>query len=744
MRFLLFYLIPFFLLAEDIHILMLHSYSHDYAWTQKQDEGFVTTIKSRIPRFVSLETEYMDTKRVVPDHHLYDYYLDFLRHKYDGYTPDAIYVSDDNALGLIRYAKQYIFKAVPVFFSGINDLTLDLDKTQYAGVFEKKDIVTNLTLIRGLFPDKKELLVIGDTSPTYTLIKQQLLGLCATNSYGFTITYAESDNLDTLEEYIEKNPEAVILLTTIGTVKDRSGDAIPLAHIIDTLAQKATQPVFSMEDVYMHPKIIGGYVTSGFAHGKEAARMLQKYLNGMPMQHIGTGEKATNLYLFSEQALAAYGLKLPSEIRSAATFLYRQPGFFQRHETLGYLLIYGLIGIMVAGMFLFNLFNYRKNRIIRRYSQTLQKNEKRLRDMFEKHSAVMMLIDPATSRILDANPAAAEFYGYPVEELKTMLITQINTKAPDSVHQHEQEASFEKKNHFIFKHRLASGAIRDVEVHTTPILEENQTILFSIIHDITEVIEYRTMLEKKVQSEIDKRLRHEQLLIQQSKLAAMGEMINAIAHQWRQPLNALGLMIQDLPDARKYGEMNDAYLERMVKDCFKQITFMSSTIDDFRNFFKPDKHKSRFNVREAIDEVLSIVSAQFRAHNIAYRVDGENFSLFNHRNEFKQVMLNLINNAKDAIVETGKAGEIIVTLVQDDTHDILTVKDTGGGISQEIMERIFEPYFTTKDQGKGTGIGLYIVKTIVEEHMDGTVAVSTVDNGAEFVLRFKKNDKETE
>ena len=744
MRLILFCLIPLLLLAKDTHILILHSYSHDYAWTHKQDEGFVKTVKERLPKFVSFETEYLNTKRIETDSRFYKEYSDFLRYKYSDYRPDAIYVTDDNALSLIRQAKKNLFKDVPVFFSGINDLSLDLDKQQYAGVFEKKDIATNLSLIRKLFPEKKELLIIGDTSPTYTLIKEQLADLCAKTSYGFTIRYAESDHLDTILEQIKASPRSVLLLSTIGKVKDVSGGTIPLEHIIEILADTASQPLFCMEDVYMHPKIIGGYVTSGFAHGKESAKMFLKYMNGMPMQHIGTGEKATNTYLFSEQALQQFGLSLPSEIGKVATRLYQRPGFFQRHEILGYLLIYALLAVVIAGMFLFNLFILRKNRLIRRYSQTLRKSEKRLREMFDKHSAIMLLIDPITSRILDANPAAAAFYGYPIDILKAMEITQINTLNPSTVREKEEEADSERKNYFIFKHRLADGTIRDVEVHSTPITMDDQQILFSIIHDITEVVEYRTTLENKVQSEIEKRLRHEQLLIQQSKLAAMGEMINAIAHQWRQPLNALGLMVQDLPDAFKYGEMTEAYLEKIVQDSFKQITFMSSTIDDFRNFFRPDKHKSRFGVKEAIDEVLSIISAQLKAKAIAFNVEGEDFILYNHRNEFKQVILNLFNNAKDAIIDQGAPGSITVTLMEEEASHLLIVKDTGGGIPPAIRERIFEPYFTTKDQGKGTGIGLYIVKTIVEEHMDGNVSASTVDNGTEFVLRFKKNEKDSE
>jgi signal transduction histidine kinase len=300
-------------------------------------------------------------------------------------------------------------------------------------------------------------------------------------------------------------------------------------------------------------------------------------------------------------------------------------------------------------------------------------------------------------------------------------------------------AASRKTNYFVFKHRLANGNIRDVEVYSTPILSENEKVLFSIIHDITEVMEYRTDLENKVASEIDKRRRHEQMMIQQSKQAAMGEMINAIAHQWRQPLNALGLLIQDLPDAMEYKELTPEYLKTMVGDALRQINFMSTTIDDFRDFFKPEKEKKHFDIETTIREVINIIAAQLRAHNITFSIHGESYTLFNHLNEFKQVLLNLLNNAKDAIIAQGKNGHIAITLDRNDEYEQVSISDTGGGIDDSIIARIFEPYFTTKDQGKGTGIGLYLVKTIVEEHMNGTISVHSDGTGATFVLRFHKS-----
>jgi len=160
---------------------------------------------------------------------------------------------------------------------------------------------------------------------------------------------------------------------------------------------------------------------------------------------------------------------------------------------------------------------------------------------------------------------------------------------------------------------------------------------------------------------------------------------------------------------------------------------MSKTIDDFRNFFRTDKEKHAFSLREAIQETLSLHEAQFRSHDIRVSILGEDRTLFSFKSEFQQAMLNLINNAKDALIEHYSEEKTIVIELLDNE---IVVEDNGGGIPLEIMERIFEPYFTTKEQGKGTGIGLYMSKLIIEKNMGGKLSVTNTKDGARFSMRF--------
>ena len=240
--------------------------------------------------------------------------------------------------------------------------------------------------------------------------------------------------------------------------------------------------------------------------------------------------------------------------------------------------------------------------------------------------------------------------------------------------------------------------------------------------------------EKLVAVQVEEIERKNQLIQEQNKLISMGEMIGAIAHQWRQPLNALNINIQNLEDDYQEGIIDQSFIDDFIKRNRKTIEFMSKTIDDFRNFFRIDKAKQDFSLLETIHETLSLQDAQLKHNHIKVSIQGEDFIVHGFKSEFQQVLLNLITNAKDAILENKILnGEIFITLF--DT--CVSVEDNGGGIEESILQRIFEPYFTTKDQGKGTGLGLYIAKMIVEQNMDGALHVSAGKMGAKFSIHFK-------
>jgi len=262
---------------------------------------------------------------------------------------------------------------------------------------------------------------------------------------------------------------------------------------------------------------------------------------------------------------------------------------------------------------------------------------------------------------------------------------------------------------------------------------QNVTAYIGYIQDITKQQNEEENLKQKIKEALEENTKQLQTLQQQSKMASMGEMIGAIAHQWRQPLNELSLSIQNL----KYDYMENKLDEQFIKDFINEnkrvIKFMSNTIDDFRSFFRVDKEKIDFKVKEITESVISMQSAQLNDHNITVRLEGEEFIYNGFQSEYQQVILNIINNAKDAFDENHIDNPIIDIKLYDKT---ITIQDNAGGISEDIIGRVFEPYFTMKEQGKGTGMGLYMSKMIIENNMGGILKVENRDDGACFIIEF--------
>jgi len=276
-------------------------------------------------------------------------------------------------------------------------------------------------------------------------------------------------------------------------------------------------------------------------------------------------------------------------------------------------------------------------------------------------------------------------------------------------------------------------------------LKNSNFILEQKVEERTrELEEINHTLDERVRIEIAHRREQEQILIQQSRFAAMGEMIGNIAHQWRQPLNALSLLLQNIENAYDTGRLDQAFINRVIEKGTMLTTAMSTTIDDFRNFFKPNRSKELFDVSTQLNTVLLMMSASFNDNRIETELDLEpNLKVTGFANEFSQVLLNILNNAKEALVEMQKDRRLIrIHGYQQGNHMCVEISDNAGGISEKVIDKIFDPYFTTKDEGKGTGIGLYMSKVIVETNMHGKLSVRNDQNGATFMVCLPQSNEQ--
>lgn len=278
--------------------------------------------------------------------------------------------------------------------------------------------------------------------------------------------------------------------------------------------------------------------------------------------------------------------------------------------------------------------------------------------------------------------------------------------------------------------------------------DKQQSQLLKLNEDLemayTELNDYKNNLEIKVEEETKRRLEQEKILIQNSKMAEMGGMLGAIIHQWKQPITIISMlsdiMARDLED----GELDVEMMQDNVKTIKERILFLSHTIDDFRNFFKPDKEPKNFNPKKTVEEVLKIIGHQILKYNANVKVEGDSgVMVCGFPNEIKHVVLNLVNNALEAGGENAKeknqTPNIVIDISQDEKDATIIISDNGGGIPDKIMKNLFAPYNSSKGDA-GTGIGLTLAKTIVEEHHKGKISAVNTDIGAMFTIVIPKKE----
>lgn len=246
-------------------------------------------------------------------------------------------------------------------------------------------------------------------------------------------------------------------------------------------------------------------------------------------------------------------------------------------------------------------------------------------------------------------------------------------------------------------------------------------------------------LELRIQQEIAERTKQEQLLIQQSKLAAMGNMIGNIAHQWRQPLGEINAILMHIGVRHSFKDFSEEFLTQKINECNKITSYMSNTISDFQNFFKPSKDKEIFEINDACKRASAILHASLKYHLITFHFEESSESkVLGYPNEFAQALLNILSNAKDVLIDRQIQDPFIrMSVRHGEKYSLINIEDNGGGIAPEYLERIFEPYFTTKHAKQGTGIGLYMTKMIIENNMNGIIVVKNTEAGVLFTIKLK-------
>ncbi|WP_404319449.1 ATP-binding protein [Malaciobacter canalis] len=286
-----------------------------------------------------------------------------------------------------------------------------------------------------------------------------------------------------------------------------------------------------------------------------------------------------------------------------------------------------------------------------------------------------------------------------------------------------------------------SGKKINASMSLSYIKSTNEIVM--ITSDITSDVKYQEDLKRRINKEVENRTKQYEIMCHQSRLASMGEMIESIAHQWRQPLNNLGVIVQGLKHLNNSEDFDFNLLNEMETEMIEKINYMSETIDDFSNFFKISKEKKNFNILNSVKDTIKLIDVQLKNENIKINVnieEGVNLELYSLENEFRQALLNIIQNALDVLILRKQFNSFInIDIIQNGSFIELSIGDNGGGICMKNIEQIFEPYVTTKKQGNG--IGLYMSKVIIEHNMKGNLTVQNNQIGAVFTISLKSKDE---
>ena len=246
-----------------------------------------------------------------------------------------------------------------------------------------------------------------------------------------------------------------------------------------------------------------------------------------------------------------------------------------------------------------------------------------------------------------------------------------------------------------------------------------------------ELQELNNYLEIKISKEVTQNRKKDIIMFQQARFASLGEMLNNIAHQWRQPLGSITMIIQSFQTKMLLGKLTQNFMDEKVQDALLLANNMSNTLDDFKNFFSPNKIKSEFYIKDCIEQSIELSKYLLNQENIEVKLFiRKDIKINSFYNELSHVFLNIISNSKDALCSNVHKNDRIIKIIVSKYKNYLTINmlDNGGGIPKEILPKIFEPYYTTKYKSAGTGIGLYMTKQIIEKHMDGVISCKNVSH----------------
>jgi len=703
------------LLAQNTKdVLLIHSYHEGYKWSDDISKVIENNFLDKDNIFLS--TVYMDTKRVDTKEYLEAFYH-YYRERFKHYSFDVVIVADNSALEFVKEHYEELFANSSIVFLGINNFEPSLIKNlkHVSGVVENIDIEKNIDLILSLHPNLDKILIINEKSITGDAIRKEIDVVAPKYENRIEIEHVDSMDMDEITSKTRQLSKNSVILWVL-LFKDKTGRFFTYKENLQQIRKITNTPIYGLWDFYLDHGIVGGFLTSAISQAEAACKIVDQIFAGKDPSLIPVVTKSPNRYMFDYKELESHGINASSAVKNYEV-INKPFSFYDEYKHYIWLFMAILSAIVMIVLFLM------QNVRIRKQSEMALKNQLEFIKVLLDTIPNPIYYTNVAGEYIGSNMAFAKLYDSTKEEMIGKTIFDFFPS---------EWAQERRKSDLVLLATKGSDTF-ELMLH----IPKKRARLFTLNKAVYSNSDGSLGGIVCVMDDMTERMQHQQFLIQQSKLTEMGEMIAGVAHQWNEPLVELSAIMQDMEFCFNSGEMDRVKMKEFVRDSIIQIQYMSQTLKDFRNFLKPSTRKTLFCAKKALSEVLEIIGRPiFYAHidlSITYLKEEGIFPVYGYENEFKQVLLNVINNAKNKIVKTRKGSKIMIEVDREIIHTKIVISDDGGHILEKIIGFIFDPYFTTSKNG--TGLGLYMAKMIIEDKMGGSIRVQNNGNSTvEFTI----------
>jgi len=776
---------------EGQSILVLNSYHHGYTWGDRTEEGIRAVFDSTSS--VNLYYEFMDTKHVWGETYL-DRLAKLYRFKYPPGSFDLIIASDINALDFLRHYRQTVFTGTPVVFAGIapagreaagTNGTLPQEERWYTGVYVDVELTDTLALLHRLHPDLKQIFAICDTSPVGVQLRHSLDAAVVSDG-GLTVHYLDSGRLDTIEQEVAGLPSDSVLLFLLLRETPPSTH-VGYSEVASRVAAAADVPVYSPFAMYLGTGVVGGLMTDSYQLGRDAAIMARRVLAGNDVSTIPEKRIVSHRYMFDYPVLMRFGIPL-SDLPAGSQVIHRPLSVYSitRSTVLTALGLFVVLGSLIIALLVVIGRRRRIERMLRDKQAEIEASLHQARVVSDLALNLNSLSSRLGDRILedtsrlvselgvdrvylhlsqetesDASFALALSLPEPPPALADLCARLFVDRCDDPsagipVVSHALEELQEDERPGMVRAGIRSflgfslcveqhmiGRILYTRGHEHVWSPEEVDVLFTIANVLAVTLERMNSEYARLEAE-RKILAAREVLDRSTRLSSLGVMAAGITHEINQPLNAIKVIADGILYSRKKNseQLSDSQFEK-IRRISEGAARIDQIIRHMRTFWieREIKPADVLDLRPVVDSALSLIDAQLRKHAAVLRVQQSDSALPVRaiQTQLEQIVINLVTNALQAVDHAERNQKEIEVVTRLDTHHVLlTVSDNGVGLPEEAGERIYDPFFSSKVPGEGTGLGLAVTRTFVERFGGTIVAANRPEGGATFTVSFPK------